>query len=101
MKPSQTNQRLRKFLQETAPRRQRKSTETEVIGVRKRKHKESDSYHFILAPIVFIILLIFVLSPFFGSGGSSPNVYILFLSLRSLQTVNIGPELDNFAQNIR
>lgn len=103
MKPSQTNQRLRQIPPKyRSPGDKRKSTKTEVIRVRKRKYKESCSYYVILASIVFIILpLIFILSKLLRSGGSSPNVQPLFLSLRSLQTVNVGPELDNFVQNIR
>lgn len=105
MKPSQTNQRLQKFLpKKKFPLRlgNTNSIKTEAIGVRKRKLKGSCSYDVILASIVFIILLlIFILSLLLRRGGSSIGINLLLLSLRSLKTVDIGPELDNLVQNIR
>lgn len=106
MKPSQTNQRLQKFLPKKKKNPLRlgntNSIKTKAIGVRKRKLKGSCSYDVILASIVFIIiLLIFILSLLLRRGGSSIGINLLLLSLRSLKTVYIGPELDNLVQNIR
>lgn len=81
----------------------RKKHQTAVIGVKEKGNiKESCSNYVSLASIIFIILpLIFIISRLLRSGGSSLSVQLLFLSMRSLQTVNVSPELDNFVQNIR